>query len=172
MKICTSQVVRNLSELRNKSRMCRSIVKRERAWVYIFSFASNIFSGLLQVQKHCSAEVISCVSNFFHFRGVLQVQKHCSARVNSSLHFFFFCVRVSKYLMYTTLTLRRKGAIFLFFVSHPIPRYFRSPEKTRLFFAYGGMSFSRSQKTCYVRAGATKTSKKVALCVEWAVLRV
>ena len=51
--------------------------------MYIFFFCLKHFSGLLQVQKHCGAEVISCVGIFFNFRGVLQVQKHCSARVIS-----------------------------------------------------------------------------------------
>ena len=69
------------------------------------------------MQKHCSARVIlqktvtyrvgivqrECS---FTFCGVLQVQKHCSARVISSTNIFFFCVCVSKYLLYTTLEQR------------------------------------------------------------------
>ena len=39
--------------------------RKLRFWRYVIS--GRPLSGLLQVQKHCSAEVISCVSIFFQF---------------------------------------------------------------------------------------------------------
>ena len=49
-----------------KSTVQKYCEDRERECTFFF-FCLKHFSGLLQVQKHCGAEVISCVGIFFQF---------------------------------------------------------------------------------------------------------
>lgn len=68
---------------KQKSKMQKKRKTRKNVTVDFF-LSHKHFSGLLQVQNHCtgSTGVITCMSNvFYNFRGVLQVYKHCSASV-------------------------------------------------------------------------------------------